>query len=147
METEPMVKVISFSPATHDLEEEERVIEWASAILTLLSQTSLSGDTGFEKKSLIIKARKGSSRETDVMFKWKVSCSHDASFKTGEKWEACYGCYWKVKVLVAPLCLNLCEPMDCSPPDSSVPGIWIKYVVHLLQLGKNTKHCCILKVV
>ena len=27
------------------------------------------------------------------------------------------------KVLVAPLCLTLCNPMDCSPPSSSVHGI------------------------
>ena len=26
----------------------------------------------------------------------------------------------KVKVLVTQLCLTLCNPMDCSPPDSSV---------------------------
>ena len=29
----------------------------------------------------------------------------------------------KVKVLVAPLCLTLCDPVDCSPPSSSVHGI------------------------
>ena len=29
----------------------------------------------------------------------------------------------KVKVLVAQLCLTLCNPMDCSPPGSSVHGI------------------------
>ena len=29
----------------------------------------------------------------------------------------------KVKVLVAQLCLTLCDPMDCSPPGSSVHGI------------------------
>ena len=29
----------------------------------------------------------------------------------------------KVKVLVAQLCLTLCDPMDCSPPSSSVHGI------------------------
>ena len=28
-----------------------------------------------------------------------------------------------MKVLVAQLCLTLCDPMDCSPPDSSVHGI------------------------
>ena len=28
-----------------------------------------------------------------------------------------------VKVLVAQLCLTLCNPMDCSPPGSSVHGI------------------------
>ena len=29
----------------------------------------------------------------------------------------------KVQVLVAPLCPNLCNPMNCSPPSSSVQGI------------------------
>ena len=33
------------------------------------------------------------------------------------------GIYWKVKVLVAQLCLTLCDPMDCSPAGSSVYGI------------------------
>ena len=28
-----------------------------------------------------------------------------------------------VRVLVAQLCLTLCDPMDCSPPGSSVHGI------------------------
>ena len=28
-----------------------------------------------------------------------------------------------VVVLVAQLCLTLCDPMDCSPPGSSVHGI------------------------
>ena len=29
----------------------------------------------------------------------------------------------KVKMKVAQSCLTLCDPMDCSPPGSSVPGI------------------------
>ena len=29
----------------------------------------------------------------------------------------------KVKVLVAHLCLTLCDPLDCSPPGFSVHGI------------------------
>ena len=29
----------------------------------------------------------------------------------------------KVKVLVAQLCLTLCDPMDCSLPDSSIHGV------------------------
>ena len=29
----------------------------------------------------------------------------------------------EVKVLVAQLCLTLCDPMDCSPPGSSAHGI------------------------
>ena len=28
-----------------------------------------------------------------------------------------------MKVLVAQLCPSLCDPVDCSPPDSSVHGI------------------------
>ena len=32
-------------------------------------------------------------------------------------------CEWKVKVLVTQSCLTLCDPMDCSPPGSSVYGI------------------------
>ena len=31
--------------------------------------------------------------------------------------------YESVKVLVAQLCSTLCDPMDCSPPGSSVHGI------------------------
>ena len=37
---------------------------------------------------------------------------HDFSFKC-----------MKVKVSVTQSCPTLCDPMDCSPPDSSVPGI------------------------
>ena len=29
----------------------------------------------------------------------------------------------KVKVVVAQSCLILCDPIDCSPPDSFIPGI------------------------
>ena len=29
----------------------------------------------------------------------------------------------KVNVLVAQLCPTLCDPIDCSPPDSSVRGM------------------------
>ena len=29
---------------------------------------------------------------------------------------------WEVEVLVAQLCSTLCDPMDCSPPDSSAHG-------------------------
>ena len=29
---------------------------------------------------------------------------------------------WKVNVLVAQACLTLCDPVDCSPPGSSVRG-------------------------
>ena len=28
-----------------------------------------------------------------------------------------------MKVLVTQLCLTLCDPMDCSPPGSSIHGI------------------------
>ena len=31
---------------------------------------------------------------------------------------------WKVEVLVVQLCPTLCNPMDCSPPGSSIHGIF-----------------------
>ena len=35
----------------------------------------------------------------------------------------------KVKVLVVQSCLTLCDPVDCSPPGSSVHGIlWARIV-------------------
>ena len=39
----------------------------------------------------------------------------------------------KVKVLVGQACPTLCDPMDCSPPGSSVPGD---------SLGQNTGVGC-----
>ena len=33
-----------------------------------------------------------------------------------------YHCYCAVLCLVTPSCLTLCNPLDCSPPGSSVPG-------------------------
>ena len=39
----------------------------------------------------------------------------------------------KVKVLVTQSCPALCDPMDCSPPGSSVQGIFS---------GKNTEVDC-----
>ena len=34
-----------------------------------------------------------------------------------------YSIQWKVKVLVTPSCLTLCDPVDCSPPAFSFHGI------------------------
>ena len=40
------------------------------------------------------------------------------------KWaEIEHNTFFKVKVLVPQLCPTLCDPMDCSPPGSSVHGI------------------------
>ena len=42
-----------------------------------------------------------------------------------------------VCVCVFMACLILCDPLDCSPPDSSVPGIFqariLEWVAFLLQ--------------
>ena len=44
-----------------------------------------------------------------------------------------------VKVLVAQLCLSLCDPMDCSPPGFSVPGIFQARILEsLLSLGLSS---------
>ena len=35
----------------------------------------------------------------------------------------CHLSKWKAEVLVAQLCPTVCDPMDCSPPGSTVHGI------------------------
>ena len=42
--------------------------------------------------------------------KWRVS----------QRWELCLFCFSCQKVLVTIVCLTLCNPMDCSPPGSTV---------------------------
>ena len=58
----------------------------------------------------------------------------------------------KMKVLVAQLCLTLCDPMDCIPPDSSVHGILqariLEWIAILFSRGSSwsrdqTKISCI----
>ena len=48
---------------------------------------------------------------------------------------------WKVKVLVSQSCLTLCNPVNCSPPDSSVHAIlWakmLKWVVIPFSRGSS----------
>ena len=38
-------------------------------------------------------------------------------------------------VVVAQLCLNLCEPVDCSPPGSSAHGILQARVLELVAVS------------
>ena len=40
--------------------------------------------------------------------------------------------YEKVKMLVSQSCLTLCDPTDCSPPDSSVHGILQARILEML---------------
>ena len=59
---------------------------------------------------------------------------------------------WSVKVLVAQLCLTLCDPMDCNLPGSSVHGILqasiLKCVALLQEIfptqGSNLHHLLLL---
>ena len=45
----------------------------------------------------------------------------------------------KVKVKIAQSCLTLCDPVDCSPPNSSIHGISqariLEWVCHFLLQG------------
>ena len=60
---------------------------------------------------------------------------------------------------VAQLCLTLCDPMDCSPPDSSVHGIlqarileWVAIPFSKSEIDSHSDlprskfHCCLLAV-
>ena len=46
---------------------------------------------------------------------------------------------WKVKVLVAQSCPTLCDPMDCSPPGSSVHGIFQARILEWVPLRSPCK--------
>ena len=59
---------------------------------------------------------KGPVKEVPCALTVKYSAAFK-SYVTTSKW------YGKVKVLVAQSCPTLCDPMDCSQPDSSVHGI------------------------
>ena len=41
----------------------------------------------------------------------------------------------KVKVLVAQSCLTLCDPMDCSLPNSSVHGILLARILEWVAIS------------
>ena len=43
----------------------------------------------------------------------------------------------KVKVLVAQLCLTLCDPMDCSQPGSSVHGIFQARILERVAISSS----------
>ena len=63
------------------------------------------------------------SRVTDVGNKHTVPRGQMEEGETGKLgWHVCNATY-KMRVLVAPLRLTVCDPMDCSPPGSSVRGI------------------------
>ena len=45
------------------------------------------------------------------------------------------GIVMKVKVLLCQLCLTLCDPMDCSPSDASLPGNNSEVGCHFILQG------------
>ena len=63
---------------------------------------------------------------------WKIPCTEEpcklqsmGSQRVGHDWATSLpftGVYCTVLCLVAQLCLTLCDPMNCSPPGSSVHG-------------------------
>ena len=87
-----------------------------------------------------IKARKNYSPKTDY-------CDSNSTFSTTvEKLKITTSICFQKKALVAQSCPTLCDPMDCSPPGSSVPGIlqarimeWIamRFTGDLLTQGLN----------
>ena len=51
------------------------------------------------------------------------TAGHISDQHSGQFPAALFGLHLVVEVLVSQLCLALCNPMDCSPPGSSVHGI------------------------
>ena len=50
--------------------------------------------------------------------------------------------YVYVKVLVTQLCLILCQPMDCSPPGSSVHGIFQARTLEWVAISFSSVYVC-----
>ena len=48
---------------------------------------------------------------------------------------------WKVKVLVTQSCQTLCDPMDHSPPDSSVHGILQAIILEWASISSSGRSC------
>ena len=68
-------------------------------------------------------------------------CPHNAKSTLGDKLSPVEKVH---KVLIAQLCLTLCNPMDCSPPGSSVRGVAIPFSrgLSLTQgLNPGLLHC------
>ena len=49
--------------------------------------------------------------------------------------------FLKVKVLTAQLCPTLCDPMDCSPPSSSVFGILQPRILEWVAMPSSRGYC------
>ena len=46
--------------------------------------------------------------------------------------------YMKVKVLITQSCPTFCDPMDCSPPDSSVHGIFQARILECIPFSRGS---------
>ena len=51
-------------------------------------------------------------------------------------------CTLYVKVLVAQLCPTLCDPMDCSPTDSSIHGISQARILEWVAISFSRESSC-----
>ena len=64
---------------------------------------------------------------------WNIAdLQYCVSFRCTAKWFSFIYIYIKVKVLVAQSCPILCDPMNCSPPDSSAHGILQVRILELI---------------
>ena len=57
----------------------------------------------------------------------------DACCSMGESWK--YFAKWKKESAVAQLCPTLCNPMDYSPPGSSIHGIFQARVLEWIAIS------------
>ena len=65
------------------------------------------------------------SQTPKPLWEWECVVQQDSHVvhRHFQGWKHWFGELLKVKVLVAQLCLTLCDPVDCSPPGSSAYGI------------------------
>ena len=83
---------------------------------------------------------RGSSQPRDQSQVSYVSCIGKWFFTISATWEAPTNKDWLPLVVlcsVAELCLTLCKPMNCSPPDFSVRGIFQARILEWVAISSS----------
>ena len=92
--------------------------------LRYADDTTLTAESEEELKSLLMKMKE-ESEKTGL----KVNIQKTKIVASGPITS------WQIKVVVPQLRLTLCDPMDCSPPGSSVHGLLLWWVAISFSRG------------
>ena len=72
---------------------------------------------------------------------YRNTCQVERRRELGNKWPLHLSTSLNMKVLVAQSCLTLCDPMDCSPPGSSVHGVLQARILEWIAIPFSNTIC------